>query len=237
MHLELKGEGGVLFLIEELNRAEADKVLAEFFTMFPSSNPEEWRFPEGLVKEIKSFKEKGAIDEDAEKLLKYIEENNYRIPGDFRVIATVNTFDRAFLFTLGYALQRRFVVLEILPPEDEGDELEAVISQLRRKEINVEGEAKGVAKISVNLIRALRKATGRPLGIGITVDTAILAYEMITSGDVKDIKEAVQRAAIHTVLPQLELLGEEVEKIANKLRDDYGRIAEEIRRIGQLRGV
>lgn len=236
-HLELKGKSGVIFLIEELNRAEADKVLAEFFTMFPSSNTEEWRFPEGLIKEIKSFREKGTVDEDTEKLLKYIEENNYKIPSNFRVIATVNTFDRAFLFTLGYALQRRFAVLEILPPENREKELEAVIAQLKRKGINVEGKARRIAEESVDLIRALREATKRPLGLGITVDTAVLAYEMIASNGVKNVIEAVQKAAIHTVLPQLELLGEEVEEIVNKLKEKYGKIAEEIRRIGLLRGV
>ena len=239
-HLELrerKGRG-VLFLVEELNRAEADKVLAEFFTMFPSSNLEEWMFPEGLVREIRSFKERGVVDEDAEKLLKYLGESGYRIPGDFRVVATVNTFDRAFLFTLGYALQRRFVVLELLPPESREEELGAVVAQLKRKGIDVEkGETKKIVEEAVDLIRALREATGRPLGLGITVDTAILAYEMVASKGVDDVGEAVQKAAVHTVLPQLELIGEEAEKIAEKLKEKYGKVAEEIRRIGVLRGI
>ena len=239
-HLELKKEGGgVLFLVEELNRAEADKVLAEFFTMFPSSNPEEWRFPEGLVREIRSFKEREAVDEDAAKLLEHFEKKkDNRIPEDFRIVATVNTFDRAFLFTLGYALQRRFVVLEILPPESREKELEAVVAQLKRKGVDVEEkETKIIAEESVDLIRTLREATGRSLGLGITVDTAILAYEMVKSKGVGDVKEAVQKAAVHTVLPQLELIGEEVEEIAKKLEEKYGKVAEEIRRIGVLRGT
>jgi len=238
-HLELRErEGrGVLFLVEELNRAEADKVLAEFFTMFPSSNPEEWRFPEGLVREIRSFKGKGAVDEDAAKLLEYFERNN-RIPEDFRIVATVNTFDRAFLFTLGYALQRRFVVLEILPPKSREKELEAVVAQLKRKGIDVEEEeAKTIAEEAVDLIRVLRDATGRSLGLGITVDTAILAYEMVKSKGVGDAKEAVQKAAVCTVLPQLELVGEEVEEIVGKLKEKYEVVAEEIRRIGVFRRI
>ena len=238
-HLELKEEEnrGVLLLVEELNRAEADKVLAEFFTMFPSSNPEEWRFPEGLIREIKSFEKEGkAVDEDADKLLKYFEENkDRRIPEDFRIVATVNTFDRAFLFTLGYALQRRFVVLEILPPESREKELEAVIAQLKRKGITIDEKAKKVAAETVDLIRALREATGRPLGTGISVDTAILAYEMLKSGGISDIKEAVQKAASFIALPQLELIGEEVKRIIEKLKD-YNIVVEEIKRIGVLRG-
>jgi len=238
-HLELKkeSESGVLLLVEELNRAEADKVLAEFFTMFPSSNPEEWRFPEGLIREIRSFKERGAVDEDTAKLLEYFEKNN-RIPEDFRIVATVNTFDRAFLFTLGYALQRRFVVLELLPPESREEELKAVIAQLKRKGIDVEKEeTKMIAEETVDLIRTLRDTIERPLGLGITVDTAILAYEMVKSKGVSDIKEAIQKAAVCTVLPQLELVGEEVGEIVGKLKEKYEVVAEEIRRIGVFRRI
>jgi len=235
-HLELKErEGrGVLFLVEELNRAEADKVLAEFFTMFPSSNPEEWRFPEGLIREIKSYERRGgAIDEDAAKLLEYFEKSN-RIPEDFRVVATVNTFDRAYLFTLGYALQRRFVVLEILPPENMDKEVEAVVEQLKRKGI-VDDKAREVAEETVALISTLRKTTGRPLGIGISVDSANLAYEMLKSESTRDIKEAVQKAVLYIALPQLELVGEEIEEIAEKLKNEYGIVAEGIRKVGVSR--
>ncbi|RLE49285.1 MAG: hypothetical protein DRJ31_05415, partial [Candidatus Methanomethylicota archaeon] len=143
-HFELEERGGgVLLLIEELNRAEADKVLAEFFTMFPSSNYRDWKFPEGLAKEILSFKTReDALDEDAKRLLEYLERSNYMIPGGFRVIATVNSFDRAYLFTLGYALQRRFVVLEIFPPNNPEDEIRAIIEQFRRKNIHVDDVVK-----------------------------------------------------------------------------------------------
>ncbi|MCD6340510.1 MAG: hypothetical protein J7L51_00980, partial [Desulfurococcales archaeon] len=208
-----------------------DKVLAEFFTMFPSSNPEEWIFPEGLLKEIESY----GKDDESKKLIKYIRENNYRIPADFRVIATVNTFDRAYLFTLGYALQRRFVVIEILPPENEEDEIKAVIRQLNRKGIS-NGKLESIVKNTVRLVRTLRSATGRPLGIGLSVDSANLAYEMLKSGYTVDVKEAVEKAASYIILSQLELVEEEVEKILRNIEKDYPIIAREVERHVVSRG-
>ena len=225
-HFELQKEGrGAILLVEELNRAEADKVLAEFFTMFPSSNPDEWIFPEGLLREIESY----GKDDESKKLIRYLRENNYRIPADFRVIATVNTFDRAYLFTLGYALQRRFVVIEILPPENEEDEIKAVIRQLNRKGIS-NGKLESIVKNTVRLVRTLRSATGRPLGIGLSVDSANLAYEMLKSGYTVDVKEAVEKAASYIILSQLELVEEEAEKILRNIEKDYPIIAREVER-------
>lgn len=39
------------------------------------------------------------------------------IPSDFRIIGTLNTFDRHFLNQMSEALKRRFAFIEILPPE------------------------------------------------------------------------------------------------------------------------
>jgi len=238
-HYELKEkEGrGVILLVEELNRAEADKVLAEFFTMFPSSNPEDWIFPEGLYEEMKIYKsgEKGTIDKAGKKLLEYLDKYNRKIPEDFRIIATVNTFDRAFLFTLGYALQRRFVVVEILPPGDVEAERKAVINQLILRGLKEDELVKRISNEAVKLVNVLRRVSGRLLGTGIAVDSAYLAYQMVKSGFTSNVKEAVERAAIHIALPQLELLGEVVEKIASELERrelGYTILAKAVRSLG-----
>ena len=58
-HIKLSKEGGgkkgVLLLIDELNRCEADKVLAEFFTMYSGIDPRYWRLPESIIDEIKNY--------------------------------------------------------------------------------------------------------------------------------------------------------------------------------------
>ncbi len=35
-----------------------------------------------------------------------------RVPYAFRVLATINSYDRSLLFKLGYALRRRFAIIE-----------------------------------------------------------------------------------------------------------------------------
>jgi MoxR-like ATPase len=42
-----------------------------------------------------------------------------KIPINFRVIATMNVYDRRYLFTLGYALLRRFAVIDVRNPVEE----------------------------------------------------------------------------------------------------------------------
>ena len=243
-HYELKEKEkrGVILLVEELNRAEADKVLAEFFTMFPSSNPEDWIFPESLYEEMEAYKSgrKGAIDKYGEALLKYLDKYKRKIPEDFRVIATVNTFDRAFLFTLGYALQRRFVVVEILPPEDVEAEKRAVIKQLILRGLKRDDTVERVCDEAVKLVGVLRRVSGRLLGTGIAVDSAYLAYQMVKSGLTGNVREAVERAAIHVALPQLELLGETVDKIASELERkelNYTILAKAVRNLGSRRPI
>lgn len=46
------------------------------------------------------------------------------IPKDYRIIGTLNTFDRHFLFKLSDALKRRFAFIEILPPSVQNAEEE-----------------------------------------------------------------------------------------------------------------
>ena len=175
---------------------------------------------------------KGSIDECGRKLLQHLKKYGLRIPSDFRVIATVNTFDRAYLFTLGYALQRRFVVIEVMPPEEEVEK-RAVIKQLILRGLSKD-EVSKVCSEAVRLVHVLRRITNRPLGTGIIVDIAYLAYQIIKLRLTSNVKEAIERAAIYIALPQLELVGEQVREVANELEKSYGYtiLAEAVRGLG-----
>ncbi len=108
----LKGVNKPYFLIiDEINRADADKAFADFFAVFTSPFCEDWSIPEGLVEEVKSYGED--IDDETRRFLGY-----YSKLGDaplrfIRVVATMNLRDARNLFMLGEALLRRFVVVEI----------------------------------------------------------------------------------------------------------------------------
>lgn len=217
-------ERGCLLIVEELNRAEADKVLAEFFTMFASNNPSDWIFPYSLVREIKSYDY--SEDEAANKLLQKLPQlgtkpEGYAIPPDFRVIATINSFDRTYLFTLGFALQRRFAVIEIGNPSPE-DEKKAVA-----KQVNIE-EDNPILQKAFEIITKVRTTTERPIGTATLVDIVSMAKEI--SQKVKDVNTAVDLAASIVLPSQLEGLSPDIlEKLASELEVKYARTSEAIR--------
>jgi 5-methylcytosine-specific restriction protein B len=98
-------------IIDEINRADADKAFADFFATFISPFCEDWSIPKGLVEEIESYGDR--VDGEARKFLEY-----YRRLGDgplrlIRVIGTMNLRDARNLFMLGEALLRRFVIVNV----------------------------------------------------------------------------------------------------------------------------
>jgi len=218
-------EGGCLLIVEELNRAEADKVLAEFFTMFASNDPGEWVFPFSLLDEIRSYDY--SRDRAARILLEKLPQlgerpGGYAIPPDFRVVATVNSFDRTYLFTLGFALQRRFAVVEVNPPEPE-EERRAVARQLKR------GEDDEVVKLASELVEKVRALTGRIVGTATLVDIAMIALDA-HEREGMSIEDAIDLAASMALPSQLEGLPRDVlEKLASNLEEGYKRTAEAVR--------
>jgi hypothetical protein len=81
----LEGKRPVWVAIDELNRANLDLALGEYFTFLDVEHRN------------KPFK---AGDEEL------------RVPYSFRILATMNSFDRSLLQKLGFALRRRFTVVD-----------------------------------------------------------------------------------------------------------------------------
>jgi MoxR-like ATPase len=95
----LKGSGRPEFLvIDEINRANVDLAFGGLFTLLDVShrgNP--------LIVDARGL---GVADD-------VLVDSNLYVPYSFRVLATMNSYDRAMLFKLGYALLRRFAVVEM----------------------------------------------------------------------------------------------------------------------------
>jgi len=91
---------GVWLVIDEFNRAEIDKAFGQLFTALENKR---LKIPTSDIG--KSFEE-------------------IQIPLDYRIIGTLNTVDKHFLFKLSDALKRRFAYIEILPPTEENHESE-----------------------------------------------------------------------------------------------------------------
>lgn len=83
---------GVWLVIDEFNRANIDRAFGQLFTALEYN---ELKIPTT------------DIDKEFEIL---------KIPKDYRIIGTLNTFDKHFLFRISDALKRRFSFIEILPP-------------------------------------------------------------------------------------------------------------------------
>jgi 5-methylcytosine-specific restriction protein B len=91
-------------LVDELNRADVDRAFGELLTVLAghgTSTP--YRLPDGRAVSV-------GTDRAA----------SHWVPPSFRLVATMNTWDRGGLFRLSHALLRRFAVVHVGPPGDAG---------------------------------------------------------------------------------------------------------------------
>jgi MoxR-like ATPase len=128
-----------------------------------------------------------------------------KVPESFRIIATMNVYDRRYLFTLGYALLRRFAVVEVSNPGE--DELRKVLSKRCGNE--------AVINELLELYQDLKNKNFE-LGIALLIDSVKLACAMAQSNEVK---KAVDIAIKMVVVPQLEgLLPDQLKEIKDALK-------------------
>ncbi len=192
---ELKQFHGTWLVIDEFNRADIDKAFGQLFTALEYKK---LQIPSEISKE--SFR-------------------TIPIPNDYRIIGTLNTADKHYLFNLSDALKRRFAYVEIPIPKisaknkqreiflsikyalkDIDDDFTSII-QVDEKELNykilgVESQLNQAFEI-LSLIRQFK-----PLG------TAILKsiYQtMLVSTKIGE-KNSLDRAINANIIPQLENL-------------------------------
>ncbi len=97
-------EQGRWLLVDELNRADADRAFGELFTVLAGHDT---RAP-------------FTLDDGRPVTVGPSPSCTHRVPASFRVIATMNTWDRTALHRLSYALTRRFAVVHVGVPDDAG---------------------------------------------------------------------------------------------------------------------
>lgn len=88
---------GTWLLLDELNRSEIDKVFADFFTVFGSTDVASERKIPLWFHQVKDKK-------------------TLWVPLRFRIIGTMNNYDKQFVNDVSNALMRRFTIITILPP-------------------------------------------------------------------------------------------------------------------------
>lgn len=102
-------ESGRWLVIDELNRSNFDRAFGQLFTVLSGSAV------------VLPFKRKGQsrpislVPSGVEPPEK---SDVIRVPANWRIIATMNVFDKNLLFDMSYALMRRFAFIEVGTPDE-----------------------------------------------------------------------------------------------------------------------
>ncbi len=100
-------------IIDEINRADIDKAFGSLFSALAGSNI------------TLSFEKSGKPIQiiGTPKVSMKSEDNKYFLPSNWRIIGTMNTFDKTSLYDMSYAFMRRFAFIQIGIPNNLNDNL------------------------------------------------------------------------------------------------------------------
>ena len=190
--LGLKRQGRPHYLIiDEFNRANLDRAFGELFTAL--------EYPDVPL----LSKERGAnVD--------------LRIPPAFRIIGTLNSDDRNTLYDIGFALRRRFALVEVgIPPlaQERAKLPLAVQEALRRRAASAEvsldeagnftdPQLQSALDTLLSFVKVVRSV--RPIGTALLIDTLAFVAAAHLNRTYNNPISALQDAIIATILPQLE---------------------------------
>lgn len=171
-------------LIDELNRAHFDRAFGQLFTVLsgqpvvlPYSRPEAKGKPLVLVPEGVA-----GPQPDADVL---------EIPQSWRIIATMNVFDKSLLFEMSFALMRRFAFIEVASPNT------SVFEALIDREAAAEPRPAALAK------RLLSLRELKDLGPAVFMDLAKFLRERLALGEADD-GQLIFEGFYSYLLPQFE---------------------------------
>jgi len=107
-----------LLVIDEVNRADIDKAFGQLFTLL-SGQPVQLPFKRG-GEEIEVRPAGSEVDGDE------LASNEYVMPNSWRLLATMNSYDKTSLYEMSYAFMRRFSFVHVDAPEVPADDDEGV---------------------------------------------------------------------------------------------------------------
>ena len=208
---------GKLLLIDEFNRADMNKAFGEMFLAIDH----------GVIQ----------LKEDENPLgFKYKSRNEIEIPTKFRMICTMNDYDKSLLNELSYGLLRRFAFVTIDIPKDAKKVKEVTIERAKHdlNELDELVLEKSIFKIEklidkfIEFLLAIREK--RQIGISSYIDVIkyILHGVSTTSNNPWEI---MNNALIDYIIPQFDRLDFDTLDFALKyaqvsFRDDSGIIPE-----------
>jgi 5-methylcytosine-specific restriction protein B len=171
-----------VLILDEINRTQIDTALGIFFTYIEL----EHRKSDKDIQQILDYlKKEVEIEIDKEKLADCLI--------FFRVIGTMNIYDKTFLFKLGDALRRRFLFVNIGTDKDKLKFIEANFDAFLKCI-----DFKGNRETAKELFEIFDKVNEiKELGVGILKD-------LINFSENYEESEAVEQSLIHILLPFFE---------------------------------
>ncbi len=186
---DLKNEA---LVIDEINRADIDKSFGQLFTVL-SGQKVQLPFTKGV-------KEKEVELVPGDDFEEPVEDHEYVVPESWRILATMNTYDKTSLYEMSYAFMRRFSFIRVEAPripEDKDERTELMDKYIETWGINVNpGPAEAVGEIWYRVNNAV---DGREIGPAIAKDMLEFLKE-------SDSNKALSNTAAITnfIFPQVE---------------------------------
>lgn len=106
-------------IIDEINRADVDKAFGELFTVLTGKPVYLPYYTFGQDEAGLLHKKRVVIVPSSMTHLISEETEQYVVNDDWRIIGTMNTFDKSSLYQMSYAFMRRFAFIEVDPPSPE----------------------------------------------------------------------------------------------------------------------
>jgi 5-methylcytosine-specific restriction protein B len=168
------------FIVDEVNRADIDRAFGELMTVLAGrATATPYSLEDGRIVKI-------GPEADC----------THQVPPTFRVIATMNTWDKTSLFRLSYAVQRRFSILNVGLPDD--DTYAGLVNEHARRELRDPRLSDRAIERLSHLFRSDGLLRYRQVGPAVAIDIIRYMQRRQTDGD------ALAEALAQYVLPQLE---------------------------------
>ncbi|WP_435196133.1 AAA family ATPase [Natronomonas sp. EA1] len=190
-----------LLVIDEINRADIDKAFGQLFTVL-SGQAVQLPFEQGG--------EEITISPSTEIEWGALTATDYVVPESWRLLATMNSYDKTSLYEMSYAFMRRFTFVRVGTPAN--DRLEEAVDEYVAR-WNVAPTA--TQQVAVTDIWKRTNESGRPIGPALVKDM----LGMVTNGG--GVTESTTQAVVSYVFPQLEGVPDRKRVVASLCDSEY----------------
>lgn len=195
---------GQWVIVDELNRADIDKAFGQLFSILAGQRVE-LPFLDRTITPSRRVSIGPAASAG---------EVGIEVPSNWRLIGTMNTFDKSSLFQLSYALMRRFAFVEVPAPDSNvlQEIMGAAIEGWPKDGREVIGEKMIHVFCAENGLRAAGREVGAAIPLDICRAIGMAADGNFTDADLVDLLDMY-------LLPQFEGLDRDHQKVFQALKE------------------